>query len=61
MSPDNTKGEIMPNGESLMDFEILVSKNKTKQKYWFSNLTVQETSGDIVKNASPWACDSKGI
>lgn len=36
-------------------------QNKTKQKYWFSNLTVQETSGDIVKNASPWACDSKGI
>ena len=36
-------------------------QNKTKQKYWFSNLTVQETSGDIVKNVSPWACDSKGI
>jgi hypothetical protein len=31
MSPDNTKGEIMPSGESLMDFEILVFKNKTKQ------------------------------
>lgn len=44
MSPGNTKGEIMPSGESRMHWlwnTRFQKQNKTKQKYWFSNLTVQ--------------------
>ena len=42
-------------------FEILIFKNKTKQKYWFSNLTVQGNFWGHCEKCQSWACDSKGI